>query len=138
MKTKMPKSKVKKAKTGKHPGGRPTKYKPEYCKKIIEFFSKQPIRFIDGKPYANELPFLTAFAREIDVDIDTMEEWTKKHVEFSGAYKRAKELQKEFLINNGLVGLYNSTFAIFTAKNITEMRDVKEHDIGGSLHIHID
>ena len=49
--------------------------------------------------------------------------WTKVHKEFSVAYSISKELQKEFLITNGLLGLYDSSFAKFTAKNITDMGD---------------
>lgn len=47
--------------------------------------------------------------------------------EFSKAYKEAKEIQKEFLIQNGLVGASPSAAYIFTAKNVTDMRDVQDH-----------
>ena len=119
--------------------GRPTKYKPEYCQEIIEFFSIPPSREVEVVQYdksgndhvtyqtkANPIPFFAAFARKIGVNDDTIVEWEKVHPEFSAAYKKAKELQKEFLIENGLAGLYNATFAIFTAKNITDMRDVRD------------
>lgn len=48
---------------------------------------------------------------------------------FCNAYKEAKELQKEFLINLGLAGAAPAPFAIFTAKNVTDMRDKVETDI---------
>jgi len=126
---------------------RPTKYKKEYCEEIIEFFSKPPFfereieyRNKDGDVYktefkreANSLPFISAFARKIGVCRDTINEWTKKHKEFSDSLKKAKELQKEFLITNGLLGLYQPTFAIFTAKNITDMRDQKQVAIEGEI-----
>lgn len=125
------------------PGGRPTKYKKEYCEQIIEFFSRPPYEEIevrhhnkDGKVYKteikrkpNDLPFLFEFAREIGVSDRTLERWAKRNSEFCRAYKEAKELQKAFLITNGLLGLYNPTFAIFTAKNITDMRDKKNIEI---------
>ena len=123
----------------KHPGGRPTKYKPEYCDEIVEFFSTPPYREVeithrnkDGSTYTtyedkpNDLPFLSQFARHIDVNTDTLLEWRDKHPEFSVAYKKAKDLQKEFLATNAVRGLTNTTFSIFTAKNITDWRDVKE------------
>jgi hypothetical protein len=107
-------------------GGRPTKYKPEYCEKIIEYFSRSPyVENSKGEKKPNDLPYFAEFASQIDVSFETLLEWTKKHSEFSDSYKRAAELQKFFLIQNTLLGLYNSTFAIFTAKNITDMRNVE-------------
>lgn len=119
--------------------GRNSKYKPEYCKKIVKFFSEDPykekevtktskkgeiINVFERIP--NDIPYISAFAREIGVCVDTINEWSHKHRRFSVALKKAKELQKEFLITNGLLGLYNSTFAIFTAQNITDMRNQKQ------------
>ncbi len=119
--------------------GQPTKYKPEYCEELIKFFDRAPFREIEvvtkskggyekieKKRVPNQLPFFSAFARKIGVHVDTLHEWKKKHKEFSEAYKKAKALQKEFLIQNGLVGLYNATAFIFTAKNLTDMRDKTE------------
>lgn len=118
--------------------GRPTKYKPEYCQQMIDFFNIPPtrpdIRIINGNEIsvdvANDLPFINSFAMKIGVNRDTLHEWTKVHEEFSDAYKKCKELQKQFLIINALNGNYNSTAFIFTAKNITDMRDKKEIDHG--------
>jgi hypothetical protein len=129
------------------PGGRPTKYKPEYCKAIVDFFSVEPNRKeitaeIKGygkagnqnfekqeyKLVANPLPTLAKFARKIGVNKDTIIEWTKVHSEFSDAYNVAKDLQKDFLVDNGLAGLYPPASFIFTAKNITDMRDKQEVD----------
>ncbi len=130
-----------------HAGGRPTDYDEKYCNEIVEFFSVDPYRevseVIEGKGFSkesfklvpNKLPFLSAFARKIGVCHDTLIEWTKIHPEFSEAYKNAKELQKEFLIENGLQGLYSAPFAIFTAKNITDMRDKFETEHSGGLQV---
>lgn len=139
----------------KNKGGRPSKYNPKYCKELVEFFSTEPYyekelehvdkdgnyRWSDYKRFPNDLPTFAHFARDISVNGDTLVEWTKKYPEFSAAYKKAKELQKEFIIENGLQGLYNPTFAIFTAKNITDMRDVQaiQHsgEDGGPFEIRI-
>lgn len=130
----------------KKPNGRPTKWAPEINDMIVEFFSAEPNREVErvnrktGAAYSelvpNPLPHLSAFAREIGVSHDTLCEWAKeenreKYPGFSEAYKKAKQLQKEFLIENGLNGLYNPAFAIFTAKNITDMRDRQEHELSG-------
>lgn len=130
----------------RHPGGRPTDYHPIYCETIVEFFSKplteQQIKSITKKVTQNgtvseraefgivaaNLPTFTKFARYIGVDTDTLVEWTKVHPEFSVSYKKCKELQKDFLIDNALAGRYNPAAFIFTAKNITDMRDDVKHD----------
>jgi hypothetical protein len=123
--------------------GRPTKYRPEYCQAIVEYFSVEPtyevpvtITFKNGteKESTEERPtqlrFLSNFADSIGVDPDTLLEWCRKHKEFSGAYTRAKALQKQHLVTCGLLGLYNSKFAVFTACNITDMRNKEEHTHG--------
>jgi len=135
--------------------GRPTAYKPEYNDMMIEFFDREytipiyeTITFKNGKKVkreigrrANSLPHISAFARKIGVCHDTLHEWAHgkdaegklKHPEFSETYKKAKELQKEMLVNNALDGQYNSTFAIFTAKNITDMRDKQDVEHSGEV-----
>jgi hypothetical protein len=136
----------------KHPGGRPTKYKKEYCAAIVAYFSvqkhsqyiKKEIIKQNGmieREYAllaADLPTFEGFARLIKVNGDTVVEWAKatkedgktlKYPEFSAAYNTAKHLQKEFLIDNGLKGLYPPASFIFVAKNVTDLRDKQETDI---------
>lgn len=116
-----------------------SKYKEEYCDQIIDFFDREPWEAKteegigkNGNPYKLvvlepcKLPTFERFAFEIDVHTDTLLEWNKVHSEFSVAYKKAKMLQKDILIQNTLRGLYNVTAAIFTAKNVTDMRDKAE------------
>lgn len=125
-------------------GGRKTKYKQEYCEKIIKFFDIEPTKEVDvvttfknkttresTEERPNHLPFFADFAAKIGVNGDTIVEWAKKHKEFTAAYTRAKALQKQHLVTCGLLGLYNSKFAVFTAINITDMRDKREHEVGG-------
>lgn len=92
----------------------------------------------------NDLPTLDKFARIIGVDRGTLEDWAMKkypddYVEvekrgklkrpkFNRAYMRAKELQKEFLTDNGLAGLYNPMAFVFVANNFTDMRHTKPVD----------
>ncbi len=105
----------------------------------------------------NKLPTLFGFARSIKVAYSTVWRWSEKGgsvelqnkidksiaegkadvedlkelfglQEFCNAYKEAKELQKEFIIGLGLAGAAPAPFAIFTAKNITDMRDKQEID----------
>jgi len=133
--------------------GRPTKYKKKYCQELKKFFSKERFREIkiittgknnyskeEIKLIANELPTLERFAEKIEVDEDTITNWGKKHKEFFGAIGACKAIQKDFLIQNGLLGLYQSNFAIFVAKNLTDMKDKTEQevDIKGKLDVSLD
>lgn len=112
----------------------------------------------------NRMPTLYRFARKIKVDYTTVWRWANggeitaienkidkaiqdgkatpddiKHLQdlklFCNAYNEAKELQKDFIINIGLAGAAPAPFAIFTAKNVTDMRDKVETDItsGGKV-----
>lgn len=118
-------------KNGKHPGGRPTKYKPEYCKQIVDYFSVKPFKVISGREVANDLPQLSLFAHSIGVNQDTLHEWNKNYPEFSEAFKKAKELQEAFLLSNGLSGRYQQPAFIFTMKNVCKWTDRQEikHEI---------
>lgn len=144
-----PKKKPKKKR--KEPFGRPTSYKKKYVKQMLKFFNtpqyeKVPVEEIyndDGvliktkyKVMGAKLPFLSAFARSINSTDTTLRHWAyQKNKEgeimrpdFLRAYKECKKIQKELLIGGGLSGLYNATSYIFTAKNITDMRDKVEVD----------
>lgn len=128
-----------------HAGGRPTKYKPEYCDAIVAFFDgprtqervksvttgKNDYEKTEYETVPLPLPTLAKFARSIGVSHDTILEWASKHKEFSAAYNSVKHLQKEFLVDNGLGGLYPPASFIFTAKNVTDMRDKNETELTG-------
>lgn len=60
----------------KHPGGRPSEYRPEYCQAVIDCMAQ-------GFS-------LTAFAGSIRVAKDTVYEWIKTHPQFSDAVSRAR------------------------------------------------
>ena len=106
--------------------GRPTKYKPEYCQAIKDFFNIPPTQIIDEKTVAVDLPFIQSFSRIIGVSKSTLYKWAEDHPDFSDALKECKEHQERILVANALSGRYNATFSIFTAKNILEWRDRQE------------
>lgn len=113
----------------------------------------------------NKLPTLFGFARSIGVAYSTVWRWAERgedpelqqkledHIagkiilpeseisklhglkNFCNAYKEAKELQKEFLINIGLAGAAPPAAFIFTAKNVAGMRDEKHlnHEVENNL-----
>lgn len=136
--------------------GRPTKYKAEYCKKLIAFFDIEPyedidiehyyekldengeqvIKWIDKKRVAARLPTLRRFAKIIEVGISTVYDWlnpehSSYQKRFSGAFTHAREIRKEFLIENGLQGLYAPASFKFVAINLTDMRDKQDFEVGG-------
>ncbi len=120
-------------------GGRPTKYRSEYCQQLINFFSVEPTTEVkktmttakgtiieEPVQRANKLPTFERFAANLGVHVDTLIEWTRVHRAFSEAYARAKALQKDILNTNALLGLYDSHYAKFVAVNCTDMRDRQE------------
>lgn len=115
--------------------GRPTKYNPKFCDEMVPWFL--------NKVEKGEFPFLSKFARDImNVCCDTAIEYTKIYPDFSEVYKKAKDIQKEFLITQTLNGKYNPTFAIFVATNLTDMKNNQrfEHvgNNGGPIKTKID
>jgi hypothetical protein len=101
----------------KNPGGRPTKYQPEYCEAIVEFM---------GQGYSK-----TAFAGSIGVSRDTLLEWAKGYPEFSGAVKQGEAARTRFLEMELLSADTGPrvTSRIFALKNACpdEWRDKQEH-----------
>jgi hypothetical protein len=106
--------------------GCPTKYKPEFCKRLIDHMSMG---------YSFE-----SFAPHVDVHRDTLYEWVKVHPEFSDAKKIAFDKNLLFWETQGIEGLYtetiydedgniqktksiNSTIWIFNMKNRHAWRD---------------
>jgi hypothetical protein len=132
--------------TGKHPGGRPTKYSKKYCKQIIDFFDIEPCREVeiphykkgdlvwtDFKMVPNRIPTLRKFAKHIKVNFTTVYEWEKKYPEFTNALTHARQIRKEFLIDNGLAGLYPPNSFKFVAINMTDMTDKQEFEHSGEI-----
>jgi hypothetical protein len=115
--------------------GRPSDYKPEYAQELIDYFSIPPYvettktvvsngqQFEVPEPQANDTPTFAGFASQIGSHRESLLNWTKEHPEFFDAYKRAKELQENFIVVNGTKGLINTAFGIFVAKNVCGYRD---------------
>ena len=122
--------------------GRPTDYKPEYAKELEDFFDVKACEYVVEenskgimcqvvKP--QPLPTLAAFACKIGVHRETLLNWTKTHPDFLDAYKKAKDHQERVLVENGLMGGYDKTFAIFAAKNLIDWRDKQEVEHTGGV-----
>jgi len=118
------------------PAGRPTKYKKRFCKEIVEYFSQNITKEeqIGGRTQliTQELPTLVGFAKLKGIGISTIFDWINvRHASFQSEFSaivknRCKPLQKNFLVNAGLLGLYNPQAFKFVAVNITDMVDRKD------------
>ena len=105
--------------------GRPSLYRPEYCKAVQEHMGK-------GRS-------LTAFAGEIKVSIDAVQDWIATHPEFSLAVKQA-QTQRVNALEERLLSANNGGTAatsIFALKNACpdEWREVRYANIEHSVNL---
>lgn len=114
------------------------KFEKVVMEKETRYSAKTGVKVSEKEKYKllpNDLPTLEGFARKIGVAYKNMHAWSEavedpeavepvyKYPDFRNAYNVAKQLQKEFLIDNGLKGNYPPAAYIFTAKNVTDMTD---------------
>jgi len=105
--------------------GRPSLYRPEYCKAVQEHMGK-------GRS-------LTAFAGEIKVSIDAVHDWIATHPEFSLAVKQA-HTQRVNALEERLLSANNGGTAatsIFALKNAcpAEWREVRYENIEHTVNL---
>lgn len=140
------------------PSGRYTDWTPELNDRLIAYFGTED-RYEDRltmeihkksgdvvekyERFPKPLPYVGRFEFNNGLSIGLLSKWAAEEEEliksglppkkpgFLQAYMCAKDFQKEFLVQNGLSGLYNPQFAVFTAKNITDMRDKTQQEISG-------
>jgi hypothetical protein len=110
----------------KNQGGRPSKYKKEYCESLVDHMAK-------GFSFAS-------FAGLVGVCEDTLFEWADAHSEFDEAKSRAFAKCQLFWEQMGSDGAWNfsgegsknlnTTYWIFNMKNRFKWRDkhADEHD----------
>ncbi len=103
------------------PAGRPTKYDPSICEKVVAM----------GKYGASK----AEMALELDIDYTTFLAWQEKHEEFSKAVKRAEQNSKgwwERLGRQATIGEvegFNPTSFIFNMKNRFKEDWKDRHDV---------
>ena len=151
------KTKSRKGTSKRAKAGQPTKYKPEFCQAIIEYFDVEPwetpkieyyehgkvVRIEEGKRQYRIMPSLLRFAKSIKVCYATIYNWVDpKHASFQpkflDAYNTALEIRKEWLINVGLSGLAPANSFKFVAVNLTDMRDKQDVEHSGGVNVIID
>jgi hypothetical protein len=107
---------------------RPTSYKEEYPELMLKFFSVDCVTYAArGDKRVTKFPTFERFAVLIGVHHQTLLNWCDANPLFLEAYKQCKEIQKDLLIEGGLAGHYNSAFAMFLAKNVTDLKDSVDH-----------
>jgi hypothetical protein len=139
-------TKKKKIHESKQSVGRPSKYEPRFAEMLIKFFDKPVTKTVKKTivHYGQQIeipvevpetfPSLAAFAISIGVNKDTVLEWATasnddgslKHPEFSGAYKRAKDFQERYLVENGLKGIIQPLFTKFVCINVLNWKEKTE------------
>jgi hypothetical protein len=130
-------------------GGRPTLYDDKYCKDIIDYFSKPAVNVGYKKEYnkdgslkceipfelAAQYPTLQRYAHNVGVCHSTLLDWCKHNKEFAQAYARAKQLQEDIVLTNGMSNQFNSQFAQFILKNHFNYKDKTEVEQNTTIQI---
>lgn len=109
------------------PAGRPTKYDPSYCEKVIEM----------GKYGASK----HEMALDLDINFSTFLLWQETHEEFSKAVREATGFAQAWWEKNGRTATFgstpgfNATSFIFNMKNRfkEDWRDRVEQDISAKV-----
>ena len=69
---------IKKKPNGKFATGRPTDYKPEYCKDIVDYMSKEAHLIVIDKTYYKSPDFIQKNQVEIGIPVNEIATWTLK------------------------------------------------------------
>lgn len=111
--------------------GRPTKYRPEFCDRVIAMGG-------EGKTLAE-------MADGLDIDRSTLNDWCVKHETFSRAVKRGLEKAQAWWESQGRLATFggtegfNATSYIFQMKNRfkDDWRDKVEQEHSGGISVEI-
>ena len=103
----------------KHAGGRPTKYIPDVI------IPKTEAYILTCNREQTQLPTVEGLSLALEVDPDTMVEWSKKYPKFSATIKKMLMKQKIQLMNDGMYGgkEVNAGMAVFLLKVNHGMRE---------------
>lgn len=141
-----------------------TKYRPEFCASIVDFFENakneiavdrqyyQPRKdgdvFITPQGYehwglkaeftkilATKFPTFQRWNSEILITEDTRNKRTKEYPEFAEACEVAREIQHAIWLENSMAGIFNGQFAIFFGKNCLGYKDKSEVEHSGTVSL---
>ena len=105
-----------------------SKYTNDLPRRIYTFFLN-----FDG-PGA---PSFSKFARSIGATLSDVEQY-RKHSEFERAYQECSEIRRDYLIDNGLVKRYDSSFTKFLLSAEYGMGDGKSSDTDNELKVTVE
>jgi len=90
--------------TGKHPGGRPTKYNDQTIPKTQFYLD-------NFEALGDKIPSIAGLADHLEVTRETVHDWLlqEEKAEFSYNVKRILQRQEKVLANKGLDGEFNSS-----------------------------
>ena len=141
-----------------------TKYRPEFCASIVDFFENakneiavdrqyyQPKKdwdvFITPEWYehwglkseftkilATKFPTFQRWNSEILITEKTRNERVNEYPEFRNACEVAKEIQHAIWLENSMAGIFNGQFAIFFGKNCLWYKDKSEVEHSGTISL---
>jgi hypothetical protein len=95
--------------------GRPIKYSTKTSKHVIDYIAKCAEK--------EEFPTIEGLASYLKVGTRTIYDWKAEYEDFSQTIGKLMDAQRELLINNGLVGKYNTRFSMFLLKANHGMRE---------------
>lgn len=117
------------------PAGQPTKYRPEYCEEIVEYFQERLDKLGNGgRP---ELPTFERFSAHLGISTVTLYNWANEHPEFFKAKQRAAAIQHACLIDGALCSDFASGPATLAMKNLLGWRDKFEGELNGKAEIRV-
>ena len=100
----------------------------QYTDKFIEDLGNEMVIWFEEEDNI----FIKDFFLSKGLSSDYAHRFSDQSEPFCRALKRAKEMQESKIAKGGLTGKYNSTFAIFTLKNVAGWRDKQEIEQTGT------
>jgi len=104
----------------------------KFCDDMLHYFDIEPYREIEsesakGTKYtkfiANRLPTIEGFARTQGISSDKIRSYADKYPEVLEAMLRCYDMMYDMLLNNSLMGMYDSSSAVFAQKNLLKFSD---------------
>jgi len=112
------------------PMGRPSTYDPDLVQQVGKYFEEyEPWREVDGKKIPNPPPSKIDLVRYLRhsgfaISRSAVWDWEKLHPDFGNAIKTGiEQVYSDVLQENAMLGLWNTAFSCFSAKNRMGWRD---------------
>jgi hypothetical protein len=120
--------------------GAPTHYRAEYCDAIIAWFkgprteqvirrqrtipqkSGPPAEEIEWQTVGIGVPTMEGFASHLGYNSRTIREWAKKYPDFTLAFARARDMQRDWLVELATRNLISAGTFSYTMSNISDWR----------------